>query len=327
MKQINLGLIGIGGQGRIHLRNCLRLKEAKLIGVADISETALKFAKKLGIRNVYKNYEDLLSNQQIDAVIISLPNFLHLESVTKAAEAGKDIFLEKPLARNVAEGQKILSSVKRNGVKLMLGYNLRFTAIIRELYEKIVDGFFGEVEIVQATNVSHGPFTPKGGMKRLRSVPSWWFNKELAGGGALLDLGSHLINLLIWCFGEIVNVKSYLGYKFNLELEDSAVCMLKFKSGPVATVNVGWFSKDFIQNIQVCGTAKSLCIHLSPPSILSLVWADIKRKLGKFEHDSYYTELKYFVECLRKDIVPLPSGKEGLTDLQVISMAYENCII
>ncbi len=319
-----MGLIGIGGQGRIHLRNCLRLKKAKLIGVADISETSLKFAKKLGIRNVYKNYDDLLSNQQIDAVIISLPNFLHFESVTKAAEAGKDIFLEKPLARNVAEGRKILSNVKRNGVKLMLGYNMRFTTTLRKLHEKIADGFFGEVEIVQATNVSHGPFTPKGGIKTLRSVPSWWFNKDLAGGGALLDLGSHLINLLSWYFGEVKNVESYLGYKFNMELEDSAICILKFRTGPLATINVGWFSKDLIQSIQICGTAKNLSMHLSPPSISHLIFRDIRRKLGIFKYDSYYTELKYFVECLWNDASPSPSGEEGLSDLQVISMAYKH---
>ena len=84
LKKVNLGVIGLGHQGRIHLRNCLHLKkEVKVLGVADVSEKALRFAKKIGVKNVYTDYEDLLKNEQIDAVVISLPNFLHLEGAHK----------------------------------------------------------------------------------------------------------------------------------------------------------------------------------------------------------------------------------------------------
>ena len=120
MKEVNLGIIGLGYKGKTHLQNALQLEGTRVIGVADTSEQALSYAKKIGVRNVYKNYEDLVKNNQLDAVVISLPNFLHLESAIKAAEAGKDILMEKPLARNVKEGEKILSSVENNGVRLMI---------------------------------------------------------------------------------------------------------------------------------------------------------------------------------------------------------------
>jgi predicted dehydrogenase len=326
LRQVNLGIIGLGTRGKIHLRNSLRLKEAKVLGVADVSEKSLKFAKRLGVKNVYTDYEDLLRNAQLDAVIISLPNFMHLEGAMKAAEAGKDILLEKPLARNVDEGRKILSGVKRNGVRLMMGYDARFDPVLKKIHEKIAEGFFGEVQIVEATNVSGGPFASRSDSVGPVPVPSWWFDKELAGGGALLDLGSHMIDLLNWYFGEVECVESYLKYIFNMELEDVAICKLKFKDGPVATVKVGWFSKDFMQSIQVCGTAKNLWVRIAPSSIREMVWKDIKRKFGRYNCDPNYLEVEYFVKCLQKDEQPYPSGEEGLRCMQVVSWAYEKAL-
>lgn len=323
---MNLGIIGLGYQGKIHLRSALRLKEAKVLGVADVSEKALRYARKIGVKNVYKDYEDLLKIEQLDAVVISLPNFLHLEGAVKAAEAGKDILLEKPLARNVEEGEKILSSIGNNGVRLMMGYDLRFHPVLREIYDKISDGFFGEVQIVEATNVSGGPFASRSDRAGPVPVPSWWFNKELAGGGVLLDLGSHMIDLLCWYFGDVDYVESYLGYMFKMELEDAATCILKFKDGPLATVKVGWFSKDFMQSIQVCGTAKNLWVRISPSSSLGTVWKGVKRKLGWHNYDANYLELEYFVKCLQKDEQPHPSGEEGLMCQQLVSLAYENSL-
>lgn len=323
LKPVNLGIIGLGYQGKTHLRNSLHLKEAKVLGVADVSEKALQFARNIGVKNVYTNYEDLLKNEQLDAVIISLPNFLHLEGAVKAAEAGKHILLEKPLARNVEEGEKILSGIRKNGVRLMMAYDLRFHPALRKVHEKIADSFFGEVQIVEATNVSGGPFASRSDRVGPVPVPSWWFDKKLAGGGALLDLGSHMIDLLTWYFGEVDDVESYLGYMFKMELEDVATCILKFKDGPVATVKVGWFSKGFMQSIQVCGTAKNLWVHISPSSPLEIVWKDVKRKFGRHNDDPNYSELEYFLKCLQKDEQPHPSGEEGLRCMQVVSRAYE----
>jgi predicted dehydrogenase len=324
LNQVNVGLIGLGYKGKGHLRNLLRLKEAKVLGVADISKKNLKFAKKLGIKNVFVDYKELIKDEQLDAVIISLPNFLHLEGAINAAEAGKHILLEKPLARNVEEGKKIVSVLRKNDVSFMMGYDLRFHPILREVREKVADGFFGEVQIAEATNISGGPFASRSDSVGPVPVPTWWFDKELAGGGVLLDLGSHMIDLLSWYFGEVDTVKSYLGYMFNMELEDVATCVLKFKKGPIATVKVGWFSKGFLQSIQVCGTAKNLSARIYPLSPLEIVWMDLKRKLGRNIVDPNYLELEYFVDCLQKNEQPYPSGEESLRCMEVISRAYDN---
>lgn len=323
MKELNLGLIGLGMQGRIHLRNCLRLEGVRVAGVSDISKKALLFARRKGIKNRYRDYNRLLNDGNVDAVIISLPNHLHLESTVRAAEAGKDVFLEKPLARDAREGEKVLSAVRRNGVRFMLGYPLRFHKLFNEIRDKILDGFFGEVQIADASNVCHGPFSSKSDSSGPSPVPSWWFRRELTGGGALLDLGSHLINLLTWYFGEVIDTKSYLGYRFNMDFEDLAVGVLRFDGGPIAIIKAGWFSKDFQLCLQVCGSAKSSVVQIAPTSLGSFFNA-IRAKMGKFGHDPFYEELHYFVNCLRSDISPTPSGEEGLTDLRVISTMYEN---
>jgi myo-inositol 2-dehydrogenase / D-chiro-inositol 1-dehydrogenase len=324
LAKINLGIIGLGNQGKNHLLNCLRLKEANVIGVADVSERALHFASRLGVKNVYQDYNKMLENKLIDAVIINLPNFLHKEGSVRAAEAGKDILLEKPLARTVQEGQEILSAVKKNNVQLMIGYDLRFNTMAIDIHDKIVGGFFGDVKIADATNISGGPFSPRNDRVGPVQVPSWWFSKEQSGGGALIDLGSHMIDLLSWYFGEVVSVQSYLEHNFHMESEDAATCVLRFKEGPVATIKVGWFSKDFLQSIQIFGTAKNIMVQIAPERTLQRVQKGISKKIGFGQNDSIYSELEYFVKCLQQNKTPNPTGEDGLRCLQVISSSYEN---
>lgn len=323
---MNLGLIGLGSIGKIHLKNCLRLKNALLISVADPSKRALQFAREAGIKNVQTDYNELLNDKTIDAVIISVPNFLHSECAQNAAEAGKDIFLEKPLARSVAEGKQILAHVRRNGVKLMVGYPSRFVEEFIKLKNKIEDGVLGDIQMAYATNISKGPFSQRGEVGRPVPVPSWWFNRELMGGGALLDLGVHGISLFKWYFGEVVDAKSYLGYKFNMDFEDHALCFLRFKEGPLATVIVGWFSEVSRVNVKLYGTVSYVSVIRSSASVFNTILDDVRRKLGKIERsmNPYYKELQFFVECLNSDATPRPSGEEALQDLEIISMAYKN---
>lgn len=324
MKQINLGIIGFGNEGKLLLHSARGLKEARIVAVADLSEKARNKARNCGVKDVYEQYEDLLRDDKIDGVIISLPNFLHEEAAVRSAESGKHLLLEKPLARTVKEGERILSAVKKNGVKLMVGYEMRFDPVLSKIHAQITDGFFGEVQIAEGTNVSGGPFSPRSDSVGPVKVPSWWLNKGLVGGGALMDLGSHLVDLLLWYFGEVSSAECCLKYIFRTDLDDAATCLLKFKNGPVATVKVGWFSKSYIQSIQVCGTAKNMLVQLAPKNTSSKIWKGITRKIGLDHENPYHLELQHFVRSLQTDEQPYPSGEEGLRNLQVISLAYEN---
>lgn len=327
MKKVNLGLIGLGGMGQIHLNNSIRLKDANLLGIADVSKRARLRAKNVGVPEIYSDYNNLLNNPNIDAVVIATPNYLHYECARSAAEKGKDIFIEKPLARNPAEGINILSEVKKTGVKLMVGYPLRFSTNFSLLKDNLEDCIYGTIMVATATYSSFGPLSHRADISGPIPIPEWWFNTKMTGGGVLLDCGSHLINLLSWFFGEVADVKSYLGYRFNMNFEDQAVCLLKFKEGPIATVNVSWFSRKFKIIVNLCGTVKHIT-EMMPPSksIIDYGINPIKKILGKSEKTAFYKELEYFIECIKSDTQPQPSGEEGLRDLEIINKAYKNSI-
>jgi predicted dehydrogenase len=325
VKTVQLGIIGLGYVGQIHLRNCLRIPNAEVFAVADVSKKALNNAKKVGVKNTFENYSEMLNEPDIDAVIIGLPTHLHLKCVVEAAEAGKGIFLEKPMARNIEEAKEVISVTERNSVKLMIGYPFRFNKPFNDVKEKMEQGQLGDVENAYATYVSTGPFFHRAEGHAPVPVPDWWFNRELTGGGVLMDLGSHLINLLRWYFGEITSIQSHLGYRFNMDFEDSAMCLARFKSRTVALINVGWFSQEYAFKLDFLGSVRNLSVEnspfFSPLSRLKMLITGKNRFL-----QAHVDEMQYFVNCVAGDLDPSPSGQDGLRDIEAINLAYKNQI-
>jgi UDP-N-acetylglucosamine 3-dehydrogenase len=325
MKKVGLGIIGLGYVGKIHLKHCLKIPNANLIAVSDLSQKALKEAKNIGVKKTFTKYEQLLRDPNIDAVIIALPTHLHLECSKKAAEAQKNIFLEKPIARKTEEAKEIIASAKKNSVKLMIGYPLRFNNAFHELKKKMEKGILGDIEIAYATYISSGPFFHRAESHTPIPVPEWWFKKELTGGGALIDLGSHIINLLRWYFGEITDIKSHFRYRFQLDFEDSAICMAKFESGTTAIINVGWFLQGYQLKVELYGTVGHAYAQHSPGNRLLTAAQMLATGISDF-YRPHFNELQYFVNCIIKDKTPMPSGEDGLKDLEAISLAYKKKI-
>ena len=325
MQKIRLGIIGLGYIGKIHLRHSLKMPNVNLVAVSDLSKKALKKAKNAGIKKTFSNYEQLLNEPNIDAVIIALPTHLHLPCAIQAAEAGKHIFLEKPIARNLEEAKGIVAVAHKNSVKLMIGYPLRFNKSFRELKTKMESGTLGDVEIAYATFISSGPFFHRAESHTPLPVPKWWFNRDLTGGGALIDLGSHIINLLRWYFGEITHIKSHLGHRFNLDLEDSAICFTKFESGTTAIITAGWFLQGYQLKVEFFGTVDHAFVQHRPGNRFVAATQMLTTGMSEF-HRPHFDELQYFVNCLIKDSSPSPSGQDGLKDLEAISLAYKNQI-
>jgi len=324
MKKVGLGLIGLGFIGKVHLRNSAKLTNAQVLAVSDTSQRALKEAQTTaGIEKTFVNYKQLLKDDSIDAVVIALPTHLHAQCACDAAEANKHILLEKPIARNVEEAKEIITVAERNSVKLMLGYPLRFNWAMGKLREQIKNGSIGEVETAYATFVDSGPFKHRTQDHVPVPVPEWWFKKELSGGGALMDQGSHMINLLRWYFGEIIDIKGHLGYRFNMDFEDSAVCFAEFDSGTRAVINVGWFSQMYQQKIEVFGTVRHAAVNNVPPKRLLAAMQMLTINTTTFFR-AHTAELGHFVNCISNDDKPSPSGIDGLKDLQAIEAVYKN---
>lgn len=325
VRTTKIGIIGLGYVGQIHLRNCLKIPHAEVWSAADVSAKALKNVNNAGVKKTFTNYSELLKDPEVDAVIIGLPTHLHLPCAREAAEAGKHIFLEKPMARNVEEAKEIISVAQRNSVKLMMGYYMRFNEKFANLKEKREQGLIGDVENAYATFINSGPFFHRAESHAPVPVPEWWFNTELTGGGVLMDLGSHMINIMRWYFGEITDIKGYFGHRFNMDFEDSAMCLAKFDSGTVAQINVGWFSQAYTLKLDFFGSVKSEGAQHLPSN--PLITAIQMLTTGKSQfHKAHFDELQHFLDCTINDSSPSSSGQDGLKDLEAISIAYKNQI-
>jgi len=327
MEKINLGVIGLGFIGKVHLRNCLNLKSVRVVAAADSSKKALNYARNFGVKQLFTDYNELLKLKDLDAVIIALPTHLHAECAIKAMEEGKHVFLEKPIARNVEEGRKIVSASKKNCVKFMVGYPSRFVPEFINLKNQMESGILGDIQLAYGVNIAAGPFFHRAESTIPRPVPEWWLNKQLTGGGVLVDLGCHMINLLRWYFGEVTDVKALLGYRFNFDFEDYATCIMNFEFGTSAVVNVGWFSQNTVVGVELFGTMSNARAYLSPSSKVVTAIKLLMGKTPKF-FIPYLNEISHFVNYVKIDgnCENRLSGQDALRDLEIIAKAYKNQI-
>ncbi|MGQ9539442.1 MAG: Gfo/Idh/MocA family protein, partial [Candidatus Bathycorpusculaceae bacterium] len=270
---------------------------------------------------------ELLKLKDLDAVIISLPTHLHADCAINAVEEGKHVFLEKPLARNPKEGKEIVSAARKNGVKFMVGYPLRFVPYFVNLKSQMESGVLGDIQLAHAVNIAAGPFFHRAESSTPRPVPEWWLNRELTGGGALIDLGCHMVNLLRWYLGEVSDVKARLGYRFNFDFEDCATCIMDFECGASAVVNVGWFSQNAAVGVELFGTVSHVRAYHSSSSKVITAIKLILGKTPKF-FIPYLKELSHFVDYINDyDKENWLSGEDALRDLEVIAKAYKNQIV
>lgn len=245
---LRIGVAGIGHVGKMHLLNLKKFKEIKIVGVADKSKKNLKLAERLGVKSVYTDYVELFEKEEIDAAIIALPNFLKTDSVTIASENGIDVMIEKPLARSLKEASSIDSTLQKNGTRLMVSTNFRYHPHVKKLKLSLDSGSIGKVIIATLEYIMNGPWshplypTP---------TPDWWFNKDLVGGGALLDMGYHLLDLFTWMFGECGIEAVDLGFHYNLDQEDSASLIVRSKTGTRGVINCGWFSNIIFPKVDL----------------------------------------------------------------------------
>ncbi|MCK4478512.1 Gfo/Idh/MocA family oxidoreductase [Candidatus Bathyarchaeota archaeon] len=338
---LNVGIIGLGHMGRLHMMNCLHVDGIKVVAAADSSKRALKKAKLVGVKNLYMDYHDLLNDSSnVNAVIISLPNFLHLESVQLALEAGLDIFVEKPLARNVKECRKIVKLVKSSGKKLMVGHCMRFIDAIEKMKVVADKGRIGNLEVVTIEQILSGPFA-HGTVPA--PVPEWWFDPKKTGGGALLDLGYHLIDLFRFFVGMDGKILfSCFDHKFNLPFEDGAIAILCSSDSSVkGIINVGWYQKSVFPEYNfraiLHGNAgymssddlvpRNIILHAVKEGAKNFLRKVVGKKIRplsySYYYESYYKELQHFFECVKNDSEPSVSAMDGLKTIELIEEAYK----
>ncbi|MGF7398875.1 Gfo/Idh/MocA family oxidoreductase [Thermoanaerobacterium thermosaccharolyticum] len=191
-EKIRIGIIGCGGiaNGK-HMPSLSKLDNVEMVAFCDIKEErALKAAKDYGIdgAKTYNDYRKLLEDKSIDVVHVCTPNKSHADITVDALEAGKHVMCEKPMAKTASNAKRMLDAAKKTGKKLTIGYQNRFRADSQYLHKLCQDGELGEIYFAKAHAI------------RRRAVPTWgvFLNEEEQGGGPLIDIGTHALDLTLW---------------------------------------------------------------------------------------------------------------------------------
>lgn len=267
MDKVRIGIIGCGGiANNKHMPALHRLPDVELVAFCDIIvERAEKAAKEYGIEGakVYEDYKELLKDETIDAVHVLTPNREHSFITVDALEAGKHVMCEKPMAINTEEAQKMLDAAKRTGKKLTIGYQNRYRPDSWYLKRACDNGDLGEIYYAKAHAI------------RRRAVPTWgvFLNEEEQGGGPLIDIGTHALDLTLWTMNNyepkmvVGSVYKKLGDQresgnawgdWNPEeftVEDSAFGYIVMKDGATIVLESSWA----LNSLDVDEAKTSLC--------------------------------------------------------------------
>jgi len=326
--------------GKLHLMNCRLMDNVKVVAASDPYKKALSKAKSAGVDRLYTDYHDLLNHSSnLDAVIISLPNFLHFGSISLALEAGLNVFTEKPMANTVEECREIVKLVERSGRKFTIGHCVRFIDAVEKMKERVDKGFIGDLEVATIEEVINGPFAHP---RVPAPVSDWWFDPKKSGGGALLDLGYHMIDLFRFFVGDSEVIFSSLDHKFNLPVEDGAIVILhSSNSSAKGIINVGWYQKAIFPQLDFRAILHGNAGYISSDNLIprNIYFHAIKegtknvfrKVVGKkirplsytYFYESYYKELQHFFDCIMYDLDPSISVTDGLKTIELIEEAYK----
>jgi len=266
-KKLKVGIIGCGGiaNGK-HMPSLAKLDNVEMVAFCDIvKERAEEAAKKFGVADsfVCTDYRDLLKDSSIDVVHVCTPNKSHSFITVDALEAGKHVMCEKPMAKTYEEAKKMVDAAKRTGKKLTIGYQNRFTPEAQYLYQVCRRGDLGELYFAKAHAI------------RRRAVPTWgvFLNEEEQGGGPLIDIGTHALDLTLWMMNNykprmVVGTTYYkLGKRENaanawgpwdpkkFTVEDSAFGFVVMEDGATIILESSWA----LNTLQVGEAKTTLC--------------------------------------------------------------------
>lgn len=313
MNHINLGIIGAGIIAHNHVEAAINTPGVKLLCIADIvSQKAESLAEKYNIKP-YTNYREMLDNESLDAVIITLPVFLHCESVVEAANRGLHILVEKPMASTVEECNLMISEAKKNNVKLMVGHIQRYISSNMRAFEMIQEGTLGQLIMINEKRYSNY-FNDK--------RPAWCLKKETAGGGVIMNLGAHSIDKALYMSqAGIKRVSGKVGFfAKETDIEGNGQLFLEMENGvSLVSTHYGYskvleFTTEYIFVDGIIKTANN--------NIISIQAGDKRYDEELQRVDPFLLQLKDFVKSIEDDKVPAVSGEYGRDVIKAITSIY-----
>jgi len=335
---VNWGVIGCGGIAyrRTIPEGLIRAKNTRLISVMDIDENkAREVGERFGVE-YSSRVEDILNDSRIQAVYIATPVYLHKEQIIESALASKHILCEKPLALSSKDAESAIEVCKKNKVKLGVGYMMRFHSLHSKAREMIKNGELGEVVFARAQLSCWYPPIPK----------AWRQDPMLGGGGALIDMGSHCLDLLEYILDtEIETVSCFADNVIhNYKSEDSSVVMVRFKNRAHGIIDSYFNIPDNSSKnrLEVYGTEGSLLAEgtigqSSNGEMIAYLEkgskgydaSQIREIKGGIKIEApfvniYQAEIEAFSLAIEEEKEPPVSGEVGLWNLRVIEACYES---
>jgi predicted dehydrogenase len=335
---LGVGIIGAGGIARsTHIPGYQALENARVIAVSDpVEESRTTACEQYGIEGSYADYKEMLARDDIQAISVTTPNFLHAQATIDALNAGKHVLCEKPLAMNAKEGAKMVAAATKNNRKLMCGYNHRFRPEVQALKKFAEDGELGNVYYARSQAL------------RRRGIPGWglFISKEKNGGGPLIDIGVHILDATLHVLGfpkpvsvsgktyqmfgkksDVVGLMGQWDYK-NFTVEDFAVAQIRFENDLVLTLESSFcanIAEREIFNFQILGD-KGGCT-LSPLQLnteKNQTLLDVQPAFLPAAVKSHHLEIASFVDSVLNDKPVFTPGEEALQITRIIDAIYES---
>ena len=295
------------------------LEDAELVAIYDDDKNRLsKAAEKYKVENKYNDYHELLKRDDIDAVIITSENVKHVNQAIAAAEEGKHMIVEKPIATKLEDADKMVNTAKRAGVKFQTAFVMRYhnaTATVKEIIQR---GDIGKILVITSTN--HGTY------------PDLWFgDPKLAGGGSMIDHTVHTADLMRWYTNDEVeevyavsgkNIKNYLS------VEDTGLISLKFKKGIIGSIDCSWSRPSTWPNwgdvwLGIIGERGYIVVDAFRPNV-DLVKEGDRLRWAYFGSDADKNMITDFIKIIKEDREPRANGFDGRQALEITLAAYKS---
>ncbi|HIV27171.1 MAG TPA: Gfo/Idh/MocA family oxidoreductase [Candidatus Ornithocaccomicrobium faecavium] len=340
---IKVGVIGTGGISGVHLGGYSRNPNVEIYALCDINEKNLaKRAEEYKVSRTFTDYREMLALKELDAVSVCTWNSAHAECAIAALRAGKHVLCEKPMALNTAQAQEMEKAAKENGKLLMIGFVRRFGNDCAVLKDFIDSGSFGEIYYAKAQYL------------RRKGCPGGWFgDKSRSGGGPLIDLGVHVIDLCRYLMGgpqpvsvygatfnklgDRRHIKDARGYSSTVvskddifDVEDMATALIRFDNGAVLSVEASFslnIEKD-VGNIELFGT-KAGC-KLDPELTIFTDMNDYLANVKLAQSTAlsfdglFDNEINHFVECIETGKPCRNPAQDGVTLMKILDGIYES---
>lgn len=335
---LRIGVIG-AGIGQAHIRGYSKVQEAEVVAICDLNEArARSVARDNGLEHaqIFADHRAMLDTVKLDAVSVCVPNIAHRPLAVDCLNAGKHVICEKPLAFNAAEAQQIAEAAAKNKRKCMVAQVNRFRADSIFLKQCIQDGQLGQVYYAHT------------GWLRKRGIPGyggWFTTKAQSGGGPLIDIGVHLLDIAWWLCGcpQPVSVTGVTYAEFGprgkglggggaakpegtFDVEDLAVALIRFANGLTINLEVSWainnaHERQWCQlygNEGGCEWGENAGLYREMNNILTTTKADLPKR------DPWQGEMQHFVDSILNDTTPDPDATQGVTMMKMLDAIYKS---